>query len=211
MATVSTPPLPLVTPPSVKPSAVRGRRQYRWTYAEYQRLAAAGFLRRGRVELIGGRLIRMAAQGDLHVISVDLTKARLSAAFGSGFWVRDQAPLHIDHWSGPEPDAAVVLGSPRDYVGKGHPRSALLVVEVSDTTLLADRRRKGPRYARAGCADYWIVNLIDRQLEVYRRPVADPSALLGWRYADVSVLTPTGAVAPLALPGVLIPVADFLP
>ena len=153
----------------------------------------------------------MAAQKDLHVISTDLVKAALGVAFGPGYWVRGQAPLHLDRWSGPEPDAAVVPGSPRDYVGKGHPMSALLVVEASDATLRADRRRKGPRYAKAGYADYWIVNLIDRCLEVYRNPVADPSAPLGWRYADVTVLTPPASIAPLAAPASPVAVADLLP
>ncbi len=74
-----------------------------------------------------------------------------------------------------------------------------------------DRRTKGPRYARAGYADYWIVNLVDRCVEVYRTPVADPSAPLGWRYADVAVVAPPATLAPLAAPASPIPVADLLP
>jgi Uma2 family endonuclease len=195
------------------PAALRRRRPsvYRWTYDEYQRLADAGFDFKGRVELVGGKIIKVAAQKDLHVAGVELAKVALQAAFGPKYWVRSQAPLHLDRWSGPEPDAAVVPGGPRDYVGTGHPRSALLVVEVSDTTLRMDRRIKGPRYARAGYADYWIVNLIDRRVEVYRNPVADPSAELGWRYATVTLLTPPATLAPLAAPNAPIAMADLLP
>ncbi len=207
MTTLTSPP----TPPSPAGRRSRGLRPraYRWTYEEYQRLADLGFHFRGRVELIGGRIIRMAAQKDLHVIAVELGKVALGTAFGPAYWVRDGAPLQLDRWSGPEPDLAVVPGSPREYIGKGHPTSPLLVVEVSDTTLRADRRRKLHRYARAGYPDYCIVNLVDRQLEVYRRPVADPSARLGWRYADVAVLTAPGSLAPLAAPHAA--VADPLP
>ena len=199
-------------PPSltVEPWPARSR-SHRWTYEQYQRLADTGFHFRRRVELLGGRIIEMPARHDRHAAGVELGRRAAEQAFGPGFWVRCQAPLHLDRWSGPEPDVAVVPGGPRDHVGTGHPRSALLLIEVSDTTLLFDRRRKLHRYARAGYADYWIANLIDRQLEVYRRPVADPSARLGWRYADVSVLTPPATVEPLARPGVAVAIADLLP
>ena len=197
--------------PSVAAVPARGLATgFRWTYDEYQRLVEHGFTFRGRMEFVGGRIVRRAAQKALHVAGVELAKLALGVAFGPGFWVRTQAPLHLDRWSGPEPDAAVP-GGPRDYVGTGHPRSALLVVEVSDTTLRYDRRRKGPRYARAAYADYWIVNLVDRCVEVYRHPVADPSAPLGWRYADVAVLTAPAEVAPLAAPAAPVRIADLLP
>ncbi len=74
-----------------------------------------------------------------------------------------------------------------------------------------DRRIKGPRYARAGYADYWIVNLVDRVVEIHRDPVADASVRLGWRYSQVTVLTPPAALAPLAAPNAPIAMADLLP
>ncbi len=201
------------------PSAARGRpsrgrlgpAKLRWTYERYRRLVDSGFDFGRPVELLGGEIIEMAAQRDLHVAGVELGRAALDRAFGPKLWVRQQAPLHLDRWSGPEPDLAVVPGGPRDYIGTGHPRSPLLLVEVSDTTLLFDRRRKGPRYARAGYADYWIVNLIDGCVEVYRNPMADPSAPLGWRYASVSVLVATDTLSPLAMPASVVAVADLLP
>ena len=85
------------------------------------------------------------------------------------------------------------------------------MVEVSDTTLRMDRRIKLPRYARAGYGDYWIVNLVDKCVEVYRSPVRDPSAELGWGYADVSVLAPPATLAPLATPTSPIAMSDLLP
>ena len=204
-----------VTSPVITAVPAAGRRRrpavYRWTYDEYQRLADAGFDFKGRVELVGGKIIRMAAQRDLHAAGYELARRAVERSFGPGYWIRGQLPLHLDRWSGPEPDVSVVPGGPRDYIGTGHPRSALLVVEVSDTTLRMDRRVKVPRYARAGYLDYWIVNLVDRCVEVYRNPVADPSATLGWRYADVTVFAPPATLAPLAAPAAPIAVADLLP
>jgi len=73
------------------------------------------------------------------------------------------------------------------------------------------RRHKGSLYARAGFADYWMVNLIDRVLEVYREPGPDPSAWLGWSYRSVAVLGREASVSPLALPGTHIRIVDLLP
>jgi len=78
------------------------------------------------------------------------------------------------------PDVAVVPGTFRDYV-IGHPSQPVLVVEVSESSLALDREHKGSVYARARVADYWIVNLVDRVLEVYREPIGDQAAPFGWR------------------------------
>jgi Uma2 family endonuclease len=85
------------------------------------------------------------------------------------------------------------------------------VVEVSESSLGFDRHYKGSVYARAGLADYWIVNLVDRVLEVYRDPVQDPAAAFGWRYGSVESLGPETLISPLAQSGSRIRVADLLP
>jgi Uma2 family endonuclease len=84
------------------------------------------------------------------------------------------------------------------------------VVEVSESSLALDREHKGSLYARAGLADYWIVNLAERALEVYRNPEIDPAAPFGWRYRSVTVLGRGASIAALALPGRRIPLADLL-
>jgi Uma2 family endonuclease len=183
---------------------------HRWTYQEYQRLADLGVLFKRRVELLGGKIVDLDRQTPLHAAGIGLAHREISQSFGDRFCCRVLGPLHVDRWSAPEPDIAVVPGGPRDYIGTGHPKSALLVLEISDTLLWYDRRRKGPRYARALYQDYWIVNLIDRCVEVYRNPVADPSARLGWRYADVSILKPPATITPIAAANA-IEVADLLP
>jgi Uma2 family endonuclease len=99
---------------------------------------------------------------------------------------------------------------PRDYSGE-HPARPVLVIEVSESSLSLDRQRKGSLYARAGLADYWIVNLVDRVLEVYREPVADPSATYGWPYASRIVLGPDASASPLAAPTASIVVHTLLP
>lgn len=183
----------------------------RWTREEYCRLAELGIFGQQRVELVEGAIIRMPAQKNLHAISIDLTQDALRAAFGPGFWIRIQMPLHLGPRSAPEPDLAVVLGRSRDYLKTDHPQTALLIVEISDTSLLYDRFRKASLYARAGIADYWIVNLVERRLEVRRSPVADPAMRYGFGYSDVGVLIESDFVSPLAMPNARIAVRDLLP
>jgi hypothetical protein len=109
-----------------------------------------------------------------------------------------------------EPDVAVVSGAPDDYA-HAHPSRPVLTVEVAESSLALDRQRKGSLYARAGLADYWVLNLIDRVLEVYREPVADSAAPFGWRYSRGEVLDASGRVTALAAPGSSIPVLQLLP
>ena len=106
--------------------------------------------------------------------------------------------------SEPEPDVAVVRGHQRDYI-RAHPDTAVLVVEVSDSTLDYDRRRKGPAYARAEVPEYWVVNLVDHLVEVYRDPMADRG------YQTVLTLRPGETIAPLGAPFASIAVDDLLP
>src|SRR5262245_19824333 len=183
----------------------------RWGRLEYERLIESGFFQPGDpVELLGGQLIVAEPQGSRHYTAIQAAEESLRTAFGPHWQVRGQGPLALDDESEPEPDVAVVPGSFRDYVLE-HPSQPVLVVEVSESSLALDRDYKGSLYARAGLADYWIVNLVDGVLEVYRDPVPEPPAPFGWRYRVVEVLGGEGAVSPLALPGVQIRVIDLLP
>jgi Uma2 family endonuclease len=184
---------------------------HRWKRVEYERLIETGFFQPGDpVELVGGQLIVAEPQGSRHFAAIQAAEEALRSAFGPGWQVRAQGPLAVDEESLPEPDVAVVPGSFRDYVG-GHPSRPTLVVEVSESSLALDREHKGSLYARAGFADYWIVNLVDRVLEVYREPGPDPAASLGWRYWSVRVLGREASVSPLALPSRHIRVVELLP
>jgi Uma2 family endonuclease len=183
----------------------------RWTRAEYDRLIDAGFFQPGDpIELLGGQLVVAEPQGSYHFTAIRAVEHALRTAFGPGWDVRGQGPVALDDESEPEPDVAVVPGSFRDYRG-AHPSRPVLVVEVSESSLALDRGPKAGLYARAGLADYWIVNLVSRVLEVRREPAADAAAPFGWRYRSAAVLAPGDAIAPLASPGARIPVAELLP
>jgi Uma2 family endonuclease len=182
----------------------------RWTRIEYERLVDLGIFQPGEpVELIGGELMVAEPQGAAHYTATWKAAKALEAAFGPGWMVRTQGPIGLDDESEPEPDVAVVPGGPDDY-RRAHPSRPVLTVEVAESSLSSDRERKGSVYARAGLVDYWIVNLVDSVLEVYRDPTADPSAPFGWRYARREVLDRSASVRPLAAPGASIRVEQLL-
>jgi Uma2 family endonuclease len=182
----------------------------RWRRVEYERLIETGFFQPGDpVELVGGQLIVAEPQGSRHFAAVQAVEEALRGAIGRGWQVRGQGPLALDDESEPEPDVAVVPGTFRDYVA-AHPSHPVLVVEVSESSLALDRDHKGSLYARAGLADYWIVNLVDQALEVCRDAGPDPTAAFGWRYRSVEVLRGEASVSPLARPGAAIRVSDLL-
>jgi len=186
-------------------------RNRHWTRKEYDELIKSGFFAEDEpIELLGGQLIVAEPKGSPHSTAVALTVEALRVAFGPGWLVRVQDPVALDAESEPEPDVAVVPGRPRDYLAE-HPARPALLVEVAESSLAFDRGHKGSLYARAGIADYWIVNLVDAVLEVYRAPALDRSAEFGWRYLDVQALRPVATVAPLARPDVTVAVADLLP
>src|SRR6266705_1338986 len=147
----------------------------RWTRREYERMIDRGIFRPDdRLELIDGQMVVKEPQDSDHFTASLLVADTLRAAFGPGWLVRPQGPVALDDRSEPEPDVSVVQGSPRDY-REGHPVRPVLVVEVSKTRLGFDRARKATLYARNGVEDYWIVNVLDRALEVYREPAGRAS------------------------------------
>jgi Uma2 family endonuclease len=182
----------------------------RWKRIEYDRLVDLGVFEGEPLELIGGQLIVAEPKGAYHSAAVSSAEYALRAGLPSGWIVRTQQPVSLDDESEPEPDLAVVPGRPGDY-RHAHPARPALAVEVSDSSLHLDRQQKGSLYARAGIEDYWIVNLVDRVLEIYRDPIPDPSALYGWRYRSVITLVPPAVAVPLAFASSRIAVADLLP
>jgi Uma2 family endonuclease len=183
----------------------------RWTRVEYERLADAEILGSlDRIELLDGHMVVKEPQASPHITAIRLVQRTLVAAFGRGWDMREQAPIALDDESEPEPDISVVAGDPRDY-RDAHPRRPALIVEVALSRLALDREHKGSLYARAGIADYWIVNLPDRRVEVYRDPMPDAGAAFGWRYGRTLALRPDEHVSPLAAPAAVISVAELLP
>jgi Uma2 family endonuclease len=182
----------------------------KWTRLEYERLVELEILGpEDRIELIGGAMICKEPQHSPHATAIRLVERALTAAFGPGWDVRQQMPVSLDDESVPEPDVCVVPGEPRDY-RDAQPTRPVLVVEVALSRLEFDRDRKGSLYARARLADYWIVNLPDRRVEVYREPIPDGAARFGWRYGNAQALGPDERVSPGAKPGASVRVTGLL-
>ncbi|MCI0545836.1 MAG: Uma2 family endonuclease [Candidatus Rokubacteria bacterium] len=182
----------------------------RWQRREYETLVDLGLFRGEPVELVAGQLVVAEPQGSDHATAVGAADDALRAVLPRGWIVRAQMPVALDEDSEPEPDLALVPGERVDY-RDAHPIRPALAVEVADSSLAFDREQKGSLYARAGIPDYWIVNLIDRTLEVYRDPGPDPAAPYGSRYQSLERLAPPATVALLALPAARIAVGDLLP
>ena len=183
----------------------------RWTRHEYGRLIDHGFLDEDDpIELLDGLLLVKEPQNSPHRTAVLLVAKAVERAFGEGWFVQTQSPIILGDRSEPEPDVCVVRGSPRDYVD-AHPTRPALVVEVAQSGLRLARGRKAAAYARARIADYWIVNLVDRVLEVHREPARPGPARRHWGYAAIVTLGGDATITPLSAPSAGIPVADLLP
>jgi Uma2 family endonuclease len=180
---------------------------YRLTVAEYERLADAAVLDDDRVELIDGYLVRKMPKEPPHVWAVKTAHDRLDRILPPGLFIHQEQPARIPRFDEPEPDLSVIRGD-RDRFRTRHPapRDISLLVEVADASLTRDRGEKKIVYARARIPVYWIINLVDLQVEVYSDPRRG-------RYHTSQIFRP-GQEVPLVIDGVeigRIPVADLLP
>jgi Uma2 family endonuclease len=199
----------LDVPSALEASGPPERRLF--TRAEYQRLGDLGLFDGERLELIGGEIVRkVTPQHSRHAAAIRHVEEALRAAFGQGVDVRVQLPLALAEHSEPEPDVSVVPGSFRDYVDD-HPKSALLIVEVADSSLRFDRGAKASLYAAAGVPEYWIVNIRERTVEVRSQPASDERAPFRAAYSVIVTRSEGESLAPLAAPNGSIRVVDLLP
>jgi len=188
--------------------AARDARTYplRWTVSEYFGLVHRGVLRpNDRVELLEGLIVAMSPQNPRHATAISLANRVLQARVGDRAVVRIQLPLVLGAHSAPEPDVAVVPGRVLDYA-EMHPTTALLVVEIADSSLVQDRLTKAAMYARGGIPEYWIVNLVDDRIELFRKPVPSKS-----RYARVSAASRGERIELVAFAVTTVAVDDLLP
>ena len=178
---------------------------YRFTREEYYRMGEAGLFADKRVELLDGEIITMAPQNPPHAGITSRLASALMRLLGSTVSLRVQLPIVLDDWSEPEPDVALCQPDPDDYE-REHPRAdqVLLVIEVAEASLPHDRGRKVTAYASSVIPEYWIVNLVDRRIEVLSDP--DP---ITQRYRKERHAFAGDA---LSLPGgVLLAASDILP
>jgi Uma2 family endonuclease len=177
-----------------------------YTVERYFRLVTDGVLEPDdRVELLEGVVVAMAPQNTPHAAGVGRATWALTVAVGNLAVVRSQAPFIAGRYSVPEPDVAVLPGSHGDY-DRAHPREALLVVEVADSSLKQDRLTKAPIYAAARVPEYWIVDVRKQQIEVYREPDAKAR-----RYGAVTIVRRGARIELTTFPGTTVAVDDLLP
>ena len=181
------------------------RRPYRFSVARYEQMIASGILTENDpVELIRGEIVQKMPIGDEHFACVIGLNRLFQRRLGDAATVSVQNPIRLAD-SEPEPDVTLLAPRDDDYAsGKPRPSDIFLVVEVADTTLDYDREVKLRLYAENGIGEYWIVNLADRSLEVYRQPRPDGT------YREARTLRPGELVEVQALPGTTFPVGDLV-
>jgi Uma2 family endonuclease len=158
-----------------------------------------------RVELLAGVVVTMAPRNPPHEAAVNHAFRALLRAVGERATVRCQSSLVLGAHSVPEPDVAVCPGADASY-DDVHPTTALLLVEVADSSLAQDRITKSALYAAAAVPEYWIVNLRERHVEIRRAPRAETA-----EYTEVFIHLEGDAIELAALPGVIVAVGELLP
>jgi len=154
---------------SIPPAPLASPEVYRFTVDEYERMA--GVLDDLRVELIDGYLVRKTQKKPPHIWAVRSVLEKLPSLVPPGWTWWKEDPVRIPDFDEPEPDVAVLRGSAEDYRDRIPDASDVaILIEVAETTLDRDRGKKLAAYAKGGIAVYWIVNLVDRQVELYTGP-----------------------------------------
>ncbi|MGK7928818.1 MAG: Uma2 family endonuclease [Spirulina sp.] len=178
-----------------------------WTVEEYHRMADVGILQPDeRVELIAGQIIcKMSPQKTPHATAITRTERQLRNGLSDRVLLRIQLPIALNPYSEPEPDIAIVQPDPRDYIDR-HPLVSQIyaIVEIADTTLRRDCGLKAREYANSGIRDYWVLDVVNRQLHLFREPTSEG-------YASKSILSENDAVSPLQFPESRIEIREILP
>lgn len=177
-----------------------------WTVEEYHQMTEAGiFHPEERVELIAGQIIKMSAKGTAHTSAVRRTARILRNRLENQADVYTQDPIKLDNSSEPEPDIAVVKIDPLDYADHHPtPSEVYLIIEVADSSLKYDREIKSKLYAQSGIADYWVLDVIDRKLHMFREPTQEG-------YQSEVILSQEASISPLQFPTLVIALQDILP
>jgi Uma2 family endonuclease len=159
-----------------------------------------------RLELIHGEIMeRVEAQYPPHASTTCRLTTTLISRLGSRAEVRCQSPITLSTDCEPRPDIVACKPDPNWY-SKRHPEptDAYLVVEIADSTLVEDRRKKLKLYARAGIGEVWLVDLMDGSVTVHRNPRKG-------KYSKISVVHRGNTIAPIAFPDKWFSLNEFLP
>jgi len=177
-----------------------GPQPMHWTCEEFHRLGDLGVFEGRHAMLIDGVILEEGPMNPPHAVTLELVETAVRTAFGAGWRVRNQSPLVFGLDVDPEPDLAVIAGSPRDVAN--HPTTADLVIEVADTSLAFDTDDKRRLYAQAGIREYWVVDVNGRKLIVYREPKNGD-------FASTVIFDAAAVVSPLANPTAEVRVAEL--
>jgi len=177
-----------------------------WTVDEYRRMTETGILNPDeRVELIDGQIISMSAKNPPHAATNLCAADYLRSLLAGLALIRIQDPIALSYNSEPEPDIAVVQIDPRLYQDfHPAPDNIFLLIEIADTTLETDRRRKAPAYAKAGITDYWILDVNMRQVYVFREPGET-------NYRQETVFNEDEVLSMLAFPEIEVQISQLFP
>lgn len=183
----------------------------RFTVAEYHQMIQTGILDdEDKVELLEGYVVLKMPRNPPHDGTIQVAVARLQRCLPSGWCIRTQSAITLTD-SEPEPDLAVVRGDTRTYLTRHPaPSDVGLLIEIANTSLDRDRNEKARIYAGGGIPIYWIINLVNKQIEVFTS-ASGPSAAPAYAQRQDYAL---GSAVPLELDGVLlahIPASDLLP
>ncbi len=173
--------------------------------AEYHRMGELGILDADeKVELLAGQIVKKSMKGTRHTSTNKRVEKVLENRLGDQVLVRTQDPIRLDNYSEPEPDVAVVIPNSSFY--EDHhptPSEVYLIIEIADTTLRQDCEFKANLYAQAGIEDYWVLDVNNRQLYVFRLPSQDG-------YQSQQILSKGETISPLSFPNTNLLLSDFM-
>ena len=177
-----------------------------WTVDEYHRMAEVGIFEPSeRVELLEGKIICILTKGISHRSAVGRTNKLLQNRLGNQAWIAVQDPVKLNERSEPEPDIAVVKIDPLDYADHHPtPTEIYLIIEVADSSLKLDTEIKAKAYSQAGIKDYWVLDVVKRELIVFRNPTTEG-------YQNQEIITEHQNISPLDFPDLEIVVSQMLP
>ena len=178
---------------------------YKFTTDEYQRLYETGLLAaHDRIELLNGELIIMHAIGYRHAQAVTNLTSEFGEQARRRFKISPQNPVELDDHSAPQPDITLVPWEHRKSKRHPAPDEVFLIIEVGDSSLRYDREDKQRAYAATGIREFWLLNLEDDVLEIFRQPERGV-------YREKIIVPADESASPLAFPDVVIAMAEVLP
>jgi len=161
---------------------------------DYHRMIEAGILTsEDKIELLDGMLVEKVTENPPHRAVVNRLNWHFTRGVSENLRVSVDGPITLPPRSEPEPDLAVIDAADVNFAA--HPGTAHLLIEVSDSSRRIDRGRKLAIYARAGLPEYWIVDLVERCIDVHRSPEGESYAEV-LRVAPGESLTPSGVDVP---------------